>query len=84
MPKLKETYQQIQERNAREIKQRTDRRIKAILKQEEEPEFVVDELPEHSVAKADSTIVLNLVCLIILLFVIILLLVQQLFFAERY
>ena len=44
MPKLKETYKQIQERNAREIKQRTRDKVRALLGEEEL--VVVEDLPD--------------------------------------
>lgn len=38
MPKLKETYLQIKEKNAREMKRRTDKRIQQLMHEQEERE----------------------------------------------
>ena len=82
MPKLKETYLQIQERNAREIKQRTRDRIRA-LQGEEELVFVED-LPDPPLVIAEqSYIVHNLVCIVVLLVLVCLLLGQQIYLAKR-
>ena len=48
MPKLRETYLQIQERNAREIRQRTRERVRA-LHRDEERVIVVLSVPTLSV-----------------------------------
>ena len=66
MPKLRETYQQIQERNAREIRQRTRDRVRALLGEEEL--VVVEDQPETPVVVAKkSYIVCYLVCTVVLL-----------------
>ena len=76
MPKLRETYLQIQERNTREIRQRTRDRIKAL--QRVEGLVLIEDLPDNSVAIAEqSYIVPILVCIIIILVLLCLLLVQQ-------
>ena len=76
MPKLRETYLQIQERNAREIRQRTRDRIKAL--QRVEGLVLIEDLPDTPVAIAEkSYIVPVLVCIIIILVLLCLLLVQQ-------
>ena len=53
MPKLRETYQQIKERNAREIKKRTDNRIRAL--QGEEELVVVQDFPETPIVIANQS-----------------------------
>jgi hypothetical protein len=53
MPKLRETYQQIQERNAREIKQRTRDRIRAL--QGDQELVVVQDFPETPVVIAKQS-----------------------------
>ena len=76
MPKLRETYLQIQERNTREIRQRTRDRIKAL--QRVEGLVLIEDLPDTPVAIAEqSYIVPILVCIIIILVLLCLLLVQQ-------
>ncbi len=76
MPKLRETYLQIQERNAREIRQRTRDRIRALQRVEEL--VFIENLPDTPVVIAEqSYIVPILVCIIIILVLVCLLLVQQ-------
>ena len=76
MPKLRETYLQIQERNAREIRQRTRDRIKAL--QRVEGLVLIEDLPDTPAAIAEqSYIVPILVCIIVLLVLVCLLLAQQ-------
>ena len=82
MPKLRETYKQIQERNAREIKQRTRDRIRALQEEERKLIFVedspsdfVDDLTDSPpVVKEQSHIVHILVSIIVLLVLVCLLL----------
>ncbi len=76
MPKLRETYLQIQERNAREIRQRTRDRIRALQRV---TELVVGEdLPEAPFATAEhSYIVPILVCVIFILILVCLWLTQH-------
>jgi hypothetical protein len=82
MPKLKETYRQIQERNYREIRQRTRDRIRAL--HEEQGLVVVEDFPDTStVAAKQSYFVHFLVCVIIILVLVILLLCQSIYLAKR-
>ena len=82
MPKLRETYQQIQERNAREIRQRTRDRVRALLGEEEL--VVVEDQPDAPVVAAEkSYIVCYLVCTVVLLVLVCLLLCQYIYLAKR-
>ncbi len=83
MPKLKETYLQIQERNAREeIKQRTRDRVRAL--QGEEELVVVEDLPDLPPVIAEQSYIVHiLVCIIVLLVLVCLLLGQQIYLAKR-
>ena len=82
MPKLRETYQQIQERNAREIRQRTRDRVRALLGEEEL--VFVEDLPDPPLVIAkQSYIVHNLVCIVVLLVLVCLLLCQYIYLAKR-
>jgi hypothetical protein len=74
MPKLRETYLHIQERNAREIRQRTRDRIKALQRVEER--VVVNDLLDTPVAEQSYTVPI-LVCIIVFLVLVCLLLAQQ-------
>ena len=76
MPKLRETYLQIQERNVREIRQRTRDRIRA-LQRVEELVVINDVLDTPVVIAEQSYIVPILVCIIVLLVLVCLLLAQQ-------
>jgi hypothetical protein len=82
MPKLKETYLQIRERNAREIKQRTRDRIRAL--QGEEELVVIGDLPDSPPVIAEQSYIVHiLVCIIILLVFVCLLLCQQIYLAKK-
>ena len=82
MPKLKETYRQIQERNFREIRQRTRDRIKAL--HEEQGLVVVEDFPDTSIVVAKQSFVVHfLVCVIIILVLVILLLCQSINLTKR-
>ena len=81
MPKLRETYQQIQERNAREIRQRTRERVRALLG-EEELVIVEDQLDDPIVVAKESYIVCYLVCIVVLLVIVCLSLSYQLYLAK--
>ncbi len=82
MPKLRETYQQIKERNAREIKQRTDSRIRALQGVEEL--VVVQDFPETPIVIANQSYLVHcLVCIICILVVVCLLLLQQIHLANK-
>jgi hypothetical protein len=83
MPKLRETYLQIQERNAREIRQRTREKVRA-LQREQELVFVED-LPVVPivVAQQSSYLIPFLVCLIIILVLVNLLLWQITFLSRQ-
>ena len=75
MPKLKETYLQIRERNAREIRQRTREKVRAL--QGDQELVVVEDLPAVPIVVAQqSYLVPFLVCLIIILVLVNLLLWQ--------
>ena len=82
MPKLRETYQQIQERNAREIRQRTRDRVRALLGEEEL--VVVEDQPDAPVVVAEkSHIVCYLVCIVVFLILVVLSLTHQLYLAKK-
>ena len=82
MPKLRETYLQIQERNAREIRQRTRDRVRALQGVEEL--VVIEDLPETPVVIAEqSYIVPILVCIVVILVLVCLLLAQQIYLSKR-
>ena len=82
MPKLRETYQQIQERNAREIKQRTRERIRAL--HEEEELVVVEDLPDPTIVSAKQSYLVHfLVSVICILVLVCLLLMQQIYLTKR-
>ena len=90
MPKLKETYKQIQERNAREIKQRTRDKLKALQEERElvfvedsPPDFVEDLLDSPSIVKEQSYTVHTLASIIVLLVLVCLLLCQHIYLAKR-
>ena len=76
MPKLRETYQQIQERNAREIRQRTRDRIRALQRVEEL--VVIEDLLETPVVIAEQTYTVPiLICIIFILVLVCLWLAQH-------
>jgi hypothetical protein len=82
MPKLRKTYLQIQERNTREIRQRTRDRIRTLQGAEEL--VVVEDLPDTPVVIAEqSYIVPTLVCIVVILVLVCLLLAQQIYFSKR-
>ena len=82
MPKLRETYQQIQERNAREIRQRTRDRVRALHGGEEL--VIVEDLPNTPVVGAEhSYIVPILVCIVVLLALVCLLLAQLVYLSKQ-
>ena len=90
MPKLRETYKQIQERNAREIKQRTRDKLKAL--QEEGDLVLIEGSPidfvEHlvdspPVVKEQSHTVQIRASIIVLLVLVCLLLCQYIYLAKR-
>ncbi len=90
MPKLRETYKQIQERNAREIKQRTRDKLKALQEEgdlvliEGSPiDFVEDLVDSPPVVKEQSHTVQILVSIIVLLVLVCLLLCQYIYLAKR-
>ena len=76
MPKLRETYLQIQERNAREIRQRTRDRIRALQRVEEL--VVIEDLLETPVVIAEQSYTVPiLVCIIFILVLVCLWLAQH-------
>jgi hypothetical protein len=90
MPKLRETYKQIQERNAREIKQRTRDKLRALQVERElifvedfPPDFVEDLVDPPPVVKEQSYIVQILTCIVVLLVLLCLLLCQHIYLAKR-
>ena len=90
MPKLRETYKQIQERNAREIKQRTRDKLKALQEEgdlvfvEGSPiDFAEDLVDSPPVVKEQSNIVQILASIIVLLVLVCLLLCQYIYLAKR-
>ena len=82
MPKLRETYQQIQERNAREIRQRTRERVRDLLG-EEGPVIVEDQPDDPIVVAKESYTVCYLVCIVVLLVIVCLSLSYQLYLAKE-
>jgi hypothetical protein len=75
MPKLKETYLQIRERNAREIRQRTREKVRALQRDQEL--VVIEDLPVVPIVVAQQSYLIPiLVCLIIILILVNLLLWQ--------
>jgi hypothetical protein len=90
MPKLRETYKQIQERNAREIKQRTRDKLKALQEERElvfvedsSPDFVEEVLDSPPIVKERSYIVHTLASIIVLLVLVCLLLCQHIYLTKR-
>ena len=82
MPKLRETYLQIKERNAREIRQRTQDRVRALQGVEEL--VVIEDLPETPVVIAEQSYIVSiLVCIVIILVLVCLLLAQQIYLSKR-
>jgi hypothetical protein len=76
MPKLRETYLQIQERNAREIRQRTSDRIRAL--QQVKESVVGEDLSETSITTAEQSYTVPiLVCIIFVLVLVCLWLTQH-------
>jgi hypothetical protein len=76
MPKLRETYLQIQERNAREIRQRTSDRIRAL--QQVRESVVGEDLSETSITTAEQSYTVPiLVCIIFVLVLVCLWLTQH-------
>ena len=90
MPKLRETYKQIQERNAREIKQRTRDKLRTLQEEgelvfvEDSPsDFVEDLLDSPSIVKEQSYTVHTLASIVVLLVLVCLLLCQHIYLAKR-
>ena len=90
MPKLKETYKQIQERNAREIKQRTRDKLKALQEERElvfvedsSSDFVEDLIDSQPIVKEQSYTVHTLASIIVLLVLVCLLLCQHIYLTKR-
>ncbi len=81
-PKLKETYLQIRERNAREIRQRTREKVRA-LQREQELVFVEDLPVVPIVVAQQSYLIPFLVCVIIILVLVNLLLWQSIGKSKR-
>ncbi len=82
MPKLRETYLQIQERNAREIRQRTRERVRALHRDEER--VIVEDLPDIPIVIAEqSYLVPFLVCVICILVLVVLLLWQSTYLSKQ-
>ena len=81
MPKLKETYLQIRERNAREIRQRTREKVRALQRDQEL--VVIEDLPVVPIVVAQQSYLIPfLVCLFIIL-VLVNLLLWQLTYLSR-
>jgi hypothetical protein len=87
---LRETYKQIQERNAREINQRTRDKLKALQEERElvfvedsSSDFVEDLLDSPPVVKEQSYIVQTLASIIVLLVLVRLLLCQHIYLTKR-
>ena len=75
MPKLRETYLQIQERNAREIRQRTRDRIRALQRVEEL--VVIEDLLETPVVIAEQSYTVPIIVCIIFILVLVCLWLAQ-------
>ncbi len=76
MPKLRETYLQIQERNVREIRQRTRDRIRALQRVEEL--VVIEDLLDIPADTAEQSYTVPiLVCIIFILVLVCLWLTQR-------
>ena len=75
MPKLRETYLQIQERNAREIRQRTSDRIRAL--QQVKESVVGEDLPETSITTAEQSYTVPILVYIIFVLVLVCLWLTQ-------
>ena len=82
MPKLKETYLQIRERNAREIRQRTREKVRA-LQRDQELVFVEDLPVVPIVVAQQSYLIPFLVCVIIILVLVNLLLWQSTYLSRQ-
>jgi hypothetical protein len=87
---FKETCLQIIERNKKEIRNRTEARIKALLKvssidepQSEENDCVATEEPASAAPAAYSAVNLLLVCITLMLMLVIVLLTQQLILMKK-
>ena len=82
MPKLRETYLQIQERNAREIRQRTREKVRALHQDQEL--VVVEDLPIAPIVVAQqSYLVPFLICVICILVLVVLLLWQSTYLSKQ-
>ena len=82
MPKLRETYLQIRERNAREIRQRTRERVRALHRDEER--VIVEDLPVIPIVIAQQSYLVHfLVCVICILILVVLLLWQSTFLSRQ-
>ena len=82
MPKLRETYLQIQERNAREIRQRTRERVRALQRDQEQ--VIVEDLPVIPIVIAQQSYLVHfLVCIICILILVVLLLWQSTFLSRQ-
>ena len=82
MPKLKETYLQIRERNAREIRQRTREKVRALQRDQEL--VVIEDLPVVPIVVAQQSYFIPfIVCLIIILALVNLLLWQFTFLSRQ-
>jgi hypothetical protein len=75
MPKLRETYLQIQERNAREIRQRTSDRIRAL--QQVRESVVGEDLSETSITTAEQSYTVPILVYIIFVLVLVCLWLTQ-------
>jgi hypothetical protein len=90
MPPLKETRLQIIERNKREIRNRTEARIKALLNvpsvdepQSEENNCVATEEPASNAPASYYAVNLLLVCITLMLILVIVVLTQLLFLMKQ-
>ena len=82
MPKLRETYLQIQERNAREIRQRTRERVRALHR--DQGRVIVEDLPELPIVIAQQSYLVHfLVCIICILALVVLMLWQSIYLSKQ-
>ena len=89
--RAKETLLQVKERTAREIRNRTETRVRALLHKDSESEnsssdeedLIFVDPPSSSVAKKGSLLVAWLASIIVILLLIILLLTQHIYLTRR-
>jgi hypothetical protein len=89
--RAKETLLQVKERTAREIRNRTEARVRALLSKDPESEdsssdeedLIFIGPPSSTVAKKSSSVVALLASIIVILLLVILLLIQHIYLTRR-